>query len=102
MEDCPYPYQRRGLVRDWSKADLTSETKLGRVFHLLLEGARSIRHAERRDVLTFSQRVSELRDKVGPARGFRVKSRWESKNNTPPGCAAVKEHWIVWNENGGA
>jgi hypothetical protein len=89
-------------VRDWSKANLTSETKMGRVYHLLRQGWRSIRHADRRDVLTFSQRVSELRDKVGPARGFRVESRWEPKSHTPPGWERVKEHQIVWRENGGA
>lgn len=88
-------------MRDWRNTNLTSETKLGRVYHLLLQGWRSIRHAERRDVLTFSQRVSELRDKVGPARGFTVESRWEIE--LPPGAKAkVKEHRIVWNENGGA
>lgn len=102
MEYCPHPNQRREFVRDWRNTNLTSETKLGRVYHLLLGGWQSIRHAGRRDVLTFSQRVSELRLKVGPARGFRVESRWEPKGHTPPGFAAVKEHRIVWGENGGA
>ena len=88
-------------MRDWSKANLSSEVKLGRVYHLLLQGWRSIRHAGVWDVLTFSQRVSELRDKVGPARGVRVESRWEIE--LPPGARArVKEHRIVWKENGGA
>lgn len=88
-------------MRNWSKANLTSTTKLGRVYHLLQQGWRSIRQAERRDVLTFSQRVSELRDKVGPARGFRVESRWE-RGPVVGRVERVKEHRIVWNDNGGA
>lgn len=89
-------------MRDWRRANLSSMTHLGRVYHLLLEGWRSIRHADRRDVLTLSQAVSLLRDKVGPARGFKVESRWEPPHHTPPGFARVKEHRIVWRENGGA
>lgn len=78
--------------RRWN---LTSETKLGRVYLQLCKDWTSVRHVERRDVLTFCQRVSELRRKVGPALGFEVEDRWEPKHRTPVGGERVKEHRIV-------
>ena len=89
-------------TRDWSKADLTSDTDLGRVYHMLLDGWRSVRHCDRWQVLRFNQNVSDLR-RIGRERGFTVEDRWEPKEEMPAGAKRrVKQHRIVWEENGGA
>lgn len=89
-------------MRDWSKADLTTDTDLGLVYHMLLAGWRSVRHCGRYQVLRFNQNVSDLRQ-VGRVRGFRVEDRREPEEHRPNGAKRwVWEHRIVWRENGGA
>jgi len=80
---------------DGKRWDMSDRTKHGRIYALLCKGWRSVRHAERRDVLTFDQRVSELRTKIGPADGFRVVSRWERGCDHDHGTKRVKQHRIV-------
>lgn len=77
------------------KWDMTSKTKHGRIFALMCRGWTSVRTCDGQDVLTFCQRVSELRTKVGPLYGFIVESRKEAE--LPPGAKAkVKQHRILW------